>query len=1190
MLGGGGDNANVAMIAALLDVRDMEGVVGRVRLVDNGMTLEVSLAYKPAHKAFLYDLIRTPPMSGAAFAAVPQQAVAMAGVALQPPGAVSDPSAGTSARAEILRHVTGLDLGRELFSNIQEIVVFVGPPGESLPNAELGTSLKMLLVRSVGLVIVSRDPAQTRALLDRMLSLPATFSGESTTQPSQEPNEYKLLASNQGSITAYLGQEGHTTVLALNRKVRDAAMEALRTGRNVRTGGPFTKAISEGQDRSKVILVSVGGVLRWVDTMQSPQPAQPTSAPASQPAPSPLAQLAVACADTTALLETVEQDNTFTIRCEVTGIPPLSQVFPLIMQYMQEQQAKARTAKAAMRAPTRRKMLTPTSIRFANAMARRDERTLKELTVPGSPAEAKLAAILERTNLPEFSMTAAKRVGDMGMSLGLPAYTDEVALLLRLQLMDGQKEDVWRVVDVDLLPPAEAKERLEKFAASAPPEEVPLQERNQWLRGAGSDFLAALQKNDEAAIRKLLVPNSPAEAKIKGLLATPDLPMFRFQEMGRRGDFGWVLVYNGIDREDPSAGSLLIHLRKQSSGPPWLVTDVDSLPIAQAQDRLPKLVRRASPSARPSDQPAIQPTTPVENAVHATAEAPRVVATSPSAFTTDVDPSTDKISVTFNRPMMDGSWSWTGGGETFPHRTGEIFYDASRTTCTMPMKLQPGKVYWVGINSPDFNNFRTPEGVPAQRYVILFATRSSDGQPTPLPADLLDQAKAINARSPQSAMPVKRYVVDKPVSAFKAGDFSTPESAAAAFNKALADMNPEEMLKLSWIKWDTQAERQRWDAEKARDPEGLAIYTEALKDSRIVEVSVYRDELANVVSLLPFPPGKGRNPYSSRTMGLIHGQWKNLGEDRLPTVEEARAEFDSKKDNAWKQFTEIHKDVTATQPAGPISDLDRREAENLSAAAWKSWSQQKYDEAEATFQQALAKDPTRADAWNGLGWSQFNQGKPANAKASFERCLSLNPKHAGSLNGMGWVMKNWGKTQEAMEYWKKAVKASPATTAALSGLATTCMELKQYDKALEYYQAWLKAEPNSADAKTGLVKAQQAAKAVKDAVPAAEQWLKLVDAGKYGESWQTGSDSMKAAVTQQQWVDKVKPVRPPLGGVSSRKLQSGEFATTLPGAPDGLYITLTYETTFEKKKQSVETVILEKGKDGSWRVAGYWIK
>ena len=79
---------------------------------------------------------------------------------------------------------------------------------------------------------------------------------------------------------------------------------------------------------------------------------------------------------------------------------------------------------------------------------------------------------------------------------------------------------------------------------------------------------------------------------------------------------------------------------------------------------------------------------------------PLVISTTPAAFTNNVDPSLKKITVTFSQPMMDRSWSWTGGGETYPKTTARPHYDKSKMTCTLPVKLEPGKVYWVGINSP----------------------------------------------------------------------------------------------------------------------------------------------------------------------------------------------------------------------------------------------------------------------------------------------------------------------------------------------------------------------------------------------------------------------------------------------------------------------------------------------------------
>jgi ribosomal protein S17E len=46
----------------------------------------------------------------------------------------------------------------------------------------------------------------------------------------------------------------------------------------------------------------------------------------------------------------------------------------------------------------------------------------------------------------------------------------------------------------------------------------------------------------------------------------------------------------------------------------------------------------------------------------------------------------------------------------------------------------------------------------------------------------------------------------------------------------------------------------------------------------------------------------------------------------------------------------------------------------------------------------------------------------------------------------------------------------------------------------------------------------------------------------------------------------------------------------MPGAPDGEYVILQFETTYEKKRQAIETVAPMKEKDGKWRVAGYFIK
>ncbi len=124
---------------------------------------------------------------------------------------------------------------------------------------------------------------------------------------------------------------------------------------------------------------------------------------------------------------------------------------------------------------------------------------------------------------------------------------------------------------------------------------------------------------------------------------------------------------------------------------------------------------------------------------------------------------------------------------------------------------------------------------------------------------------------------------------------------------------------------------------------------------------------------------------------------------------------------------------------------------------------------------------------------------------------------------------------------------------------------------------------------TGVCLAGEAAKE-KMALDAAEGWFALVDQGKYRESWEEGAAYFKNAISQDQWEQALKAVRAPLGKLVSRKVLSKNYATSLPGAPDGEYVVIQYATSYENKKSAVETVTPTRDKDGVWRVAGYYIK
>jgi beta-lactamase regulating signal transducer with metallopeptidase domain len=101
---------------------------------------------------------------------------------------------------------------------------------------------------------------------------------------------------------------------------------------------------------------------------------------------------------------------------------------------------------------------------------------------------------------------------------------------------------------------------------------------------------------------------------------------------------------------------------------------------------------------------------------------PTIVATSPVLGSTDVNPSLNEITVTFDRDMGRG-FSWTGGGPDYPASPEGVKAKwRDKRTCALPVKIEAGRYYRVGINSKSYRNFQSADGVPAMPSAIYFTT------------------------------------------------------------------------------------------------------------------------------------------------------------------------------------------------------------------------------------------------------------------------------------------------------------------------------------------------------------------------------------------------------------------------------------------------------------------------------------
>lgn len=110
------------------------------------------------------------------------------------------------------------------------------------------------------------------------------------------------------------------------------------------------------------------------------------------------------------------------------------------------------------------------------------------------------------------------------------------------------------------------------------------------------------------------------------------------------------------------------------------------------------------------------------------------------------------------------------------------------------------------------------------------------------------------------------------------------------------------------------------------------------------------------------------------------------------------------------------------------------------------------------------------------------------------------------------------------------------------------------------------------------------------ATKSATTWLQLTDGGKYVESWDAASKGFQGAVPRSDWATQIAAVRAPMGVPTARTLKSAKLTRELPNAPPGDYVVIQFDTAFEKRPGSVETVVAVRDPDQAWRVTGYFVK
>lgn len=117
----------------------------------------------------------------------------------------------------------------------------------------------------------------------------------------------------------------------------------------------------------------------------------------------------------------------------------------------------------------------------------------------------------------------------------------------------------------------------------------------------------------------------------------------------------------------------------------------------------------------------------------------------------------------------------------------------------------------------------------------------------------------------------------------------------------------------------------------------------------------------------------------------------------------------------------------------------------------------------------------------------------------------------------------------------------------------------------------------------------QMAAAMIDALQVAKKYVETIDNGQYGETWQSGDVIFKKTVSANEWALALRAARGPLGKVINRTLKDEKPAFNPAGLPQGAYMVVEYNTSFERAPNSGELLTLRQGEDGKWRVLTYQV-
>jgi FkbM family methyltransferase len=141
------------------------------------------------------------------------------------------------------------------------------------------------------------------------------------------------------------------------------------------------------------------------------------------------------------------------------------------------------------------------------------------------------------------------------------------------------------------------------------------------------------------------------------------------------------------------------------------------------------------------------------------------------------------------------------------------------------------------------------------------------------------------------------------------------------------------------------------------------------------------------------------------------------------------------------------------------------DAEALNSHGNALWSLRRFDEALKSYDRALAIRPSYPEALYNRATALSELKRLDDALASYDEALGVQPRYADALYGRGAVMMLLGRLEDAVESYNQALAVRPDYPEALNNCGTALSKLGRLDEAVTMYTRVLAVRPDDAVAR-----------------------------------------------------------------------------------------------------------------------------